>query len=116
LKEVNPLDVVRVYFEFRNNAEIQISERERIWAERDKALAAIEAERELILVYFSQRFEERKAALEQLFRLLNEGSNSKDAAKIDIALEGILGVVRDSPLKDFDSFGTTRREGRIIDI
>jgi hypothetical protein len=116
LKEINPLDVLRVYLDYRKTAEIQVTERERIWAERDKALAAIEAERDLLLVYFKQRFEERKGALEQFFGLLKEGSIAKDADKIDVALEGILGVVKDSPLKDFESFRRTRREGRIIDI
>lgn len=116
LKEINPLDVLREYFEYCRTAEIQITEREQIWAERDKALAAIEADKELLLVYFGQRFEERKGVLERFFDLLTEAGMEKNADKIDVALEGILGVLKDSPLKDIESFRRTRREGRIIDI
>ena len=104
LREVTPFDVLRLYVEYRKTAEIQVTERERIWAERDKAVAAIEAERELLLVYFKQRSEEREGVLEQFFALLKEGRIARDADKIDVALEGILGVVKDSPLKDLENF------------
>ena len=116
LTEINPLDVLRVYLDYRKTAEIQVTERERIWAERDKALAAIEADRELLLTYFSRRFEERRATLEEFFALLREGASSRNELKVDRALEGILDVVRNSPLKDFEEFRRVRREGRIIDI
>jgi hypothetical protein len=116
LQALSPLDVLRAYVEYRKSAEVQITERERIWAERDKALLAIEAERDILLVYFKQRFAERKGALEQFFGLLEEGSADKDGHKIDVALDGILHIVGDSPLKDFEAFRKTRRAGRIIDI
>jgi len=116
VKNINPLDVVREYVDYRKCIEQQKTESKRIKAERDRAVKAIETEKEVILAYFDMRFKERKQALKHLFKTLDKGIVSKDNEIIDKALCGIVVIIKDNPLKDFQSFRRQRLEGEIIEI
>ena len=116
LVSVNPLEVIREYVNYRRIVEEQKTERERIVAERTRAVKAIEAEKEVILDYFERRFKERKEALSGLFNILHDGIVNKNDNAVDKALEGIVGIVKDNPLKDFETFRQARLSGKTIEI
>lgn len=116
VQNLNPLEVLREYISYRQIASEQQTERERIAAKRDVAVRLIESEREIILKYFQQRFAERKTALDGFFDILHTAVQQKDEHAMDTALSGILGVVKDSPLKDFDTFRKARADNRVIEI
>ena len=101
---------------FLKTASEQKTERERIAAKRDVAVKLIESEREVILEYFKARFAERKEALQGLFEILHQAVEAKNEHAMDTALGGILGIVKDSPLKDFDSFRQARADNKILEI
>ena len=78
--------------------------RQAIIANEDVLIARITAEKEVILAYFDHRFTERRAALDELFELLNYAVGSRDNHQLNVALAGILGVIQDNPLDDFETF------------
>ena len=116
VQNLNPLEVVREYVSYLKTVSEQQTERARIAAKRDVAVRLIESEREIILDYFAQRFAERKAALNGFFDVLHAEAQEKNDHAMDTALSGILGIVKDSPLKDFEAFRQARADNRVIEI
>lgn len=116
VSNTNPLDVLKEYVAWRKIAEEQKTERQRIIAKRDVAVLAIEAERDVLLEYFQLRFSERKHALDGMFKVLNKAVEDKNDTAMDAALNGILEVVKDNPLKDFETFRVSRAKGEILEI
>lgn len=80
------------------------TKRRAIIANRDVLIARLTAEKETILAYFNHRFAERRAALDEFFELLHYAVDSKDNHRLNAALAGILGVIQDNPLDDFETF------------
>ncbi len=100
----NPIKVLSDYLEYRNTVEQNVTAREEIKAKRDVAIEVIRAQEKIILEYFEKRFKERKDALQNFFQLLWKAVESKDEIQLDVALTGILGVIKDNPLGDFENF------------
>ena len=73
-----------------------------IIANRDILIARLTAEKEAILAYFSHRFAERRAALDEFFELLRHDVDSDDNHQLNVALAGILGIIQDNPLADLE--------------
>jgi hypothetical protein len=107
---------LKEYVAWRKIAEEQKTERQRIFAKRDVAVLAIEAERDVLLEYFRLRFSERKHTLDGMFRVLHTAVEDKNDSAMDAALNGILEVVKDNPLKDFETFRASRAKGEILEI
>lgn len=116
VQNLNPLEVVREYVSFLKTASEQKTERDRIASKREVAVKIIESEKEIILEYFKARFAERKEALQGLFDILHQAVETKNEHAMDTALGGILGIVKDSPLKDFVSFRQARADNKILEI
>ncbi len=116
VRNLNPFEVLVEYLSYRKTVEEQQTERERIAARRDIAVRLIESEREIILKYFAQRFAERKDALNGLFDVLHTAMQEKNEHAMDMALSGIVAIVKDSPLKDFETFRQARADNRVIEI
>lgn len=116
VQNLNPLEVLREYCACRKAMEEEATRREEIRAKRDVAVAAIQAQRELIEKYFEHRFAERASALSMFFKHLEHAVDTRNDAELDTALNGILSVVKDSPLKDYESFRAARIEGKVIEI
>lgn len=116
VQSLNPLAVVQEYYAFRKVVEKQETERERIIAQRAIAVRTIEAERDTILEYFKLRFAERGEALSGFFDALHRAVEAKSDKAMDIALAGILGIIKDSPLKDFEAFRNSRAKGEILEV
>lgn len=80
------------------------TKRQAIVANREVLIARITAEQEAILAYFTQRFAERRVALDEFFELLRHAVDSRDSHQLNAALAGILGIIQDNPLDDFETF------------
>jgi hypothetical protein len=116
LSQLNPLEVVREYVRWRVVAEEQRTERKSIKARRDIAVLAIESERKTIADYFDRRFAERRAVLDEMFRVLRHAVETKNEAALDAALRGIVQVVGDNPLSDFAAFREARSTGAVLEF
>ena len=80
------------------------TKRQAIIANRDVLIARLTAEKDTILAYFSHRFAERRAALCEFFDLLRHAVDGGDNHQLNVALAGILGIIQDNPLDDFETF------------
>lgn len=78
--------------------------RQAIAANRDVLVARVNAERDAILAYFGHRFAERRAALDELFVTLRHATANGDNGQLVVALSGILGIIQQNPLDDFETF------------
>ena len=95
------IEGISAYF---RTLEEEETKRQAIAANRDVLVARINAERDAILAYFGHRFSERRAALDEFFELLRHASDKGDNEQLTVALTGILGVIQQNPLDDFETF------------
>ena len=110
-KAANPLVAVEACIEYAKIAEQERTERQRIKAQRDVAVEAIRAQKEVILKYFDMYFAERREALGKFFHELDEGMRTKDDKLLDGGLQGIVAIVRENPLKDLAAFQKNMKKG-----
>jgi hypothetical protein len=99
-----PLAVVSELLDYLKVKEQETTARLRIRAQRDVLVRALENEKEIILSYFQVRFAERKSALEQLFALLQTAAEKGEEKSLDIALTGIVTILKENPLGDLVEF------------
>lgn len=93
--------------EYLKTREAEKTNRELIQAKAQAFQAALQARREILLVYFEHRFAERREALAEFYRLLHIAVETGDTHQLDAAIGGILGIIKDNPLDDFDHFRET---------
>lgn len=98
------LAVITEALAYLKTREEEQTKRAYIAARRDVLVSAVEAKERVLTAYFEQRFAERKGALDQFYALLHRATESGDQAQLDAALAGILGIVKDNPLKDLETF------------
>jgi hypothetical protein len=116
LPNANALQLVSEFVKYQNVLAVQSTERERIAAKRAIVLQSLANEREVILDYFAKRFSERANSLDQCFSLLSQAINDKNDKAIDASLAGLLGIIGDNPLSDFEAFKRFRQSGEILEI
>ena len=116
IQNLNPLAVLQEYFSYKKATEQEVTHRQEIISKREIAVTAILAQKEVIEKYFQLRFEERSSILSEFFTLLHHAINERDSTELDTALNGILDLVRESPLKDFETFRHAYTEGKTIEI
>lgn len=104
VRAINPIAVITEAVEYLKTREEEQTKREHIWSKRDVLITALNNEKDVILAYFEHRFKERKATLEQFYDMLQRASRSGKADQLQVALNGILGIIQDNPLKDFAEF------------
>lgn len=104
LSSIDPLAVIREVVELVKTISDADREREAIWARREVLVTALNNEKELLLSYFDRRFSERENALSAFYDLLHKAVDSGNSEVLQAALAGILGVLKDSPLSDLESF------------
>ena len=101
---VNPLAVVTEAVKYLETRQEEKTKREYIWAKRDVLVTELNNEKEVVLSYFEHRFAERKGALEQFYSLLHRAVDTGNDQHLETALNGILGIIQENPLKDFAEF------------
>lgn len=101
---LDAISVIAAFTEMLKVVQTEETKRAQIAAQRDVLIQALATEREVMLAYFEQRFAERRETLDRFFLLLDYGVTHHDTASIDAALTGILGIIQDNPLRDFETF------------
>ncbi len=101
---VNPLAIVTEVVGYLKTRQEEETKRAYIWAKRDAIVAELNNEKEVVLSYFEHRFAERKGALEQFYSLLHRAVDTGNDQQLQTALNGILGIIQENPLKDFAEF------------
>ncbi len=101
---LDSLAVIQACLDYLRIREEETTKRTYIAAQHEVLVQAITTERELLMHYMGQRFAERKAALDQLFVILQQGVEARDHHIIDQSLGGILGILKDNPLSDLATF------------
>jgi hypothetical protein len=110
---VDSFTVITAFLEYLRVYQEESTKRAEIAARRDVLVTAITVERDFITMYFERRFAERRDALERFFAILDQGVEAGDTIVIDRSLAGILGILQDNPLKDFETFRTSWRDPNI---
>ena len=85
-------------------AEIETTKRAQIMRQRDETIARIQAVQQTMELYLNRTFDERKENFSRLFDVLDRAQEGNDLQGMQLALSGILELVKTSPFKDFASF------------
>ena len=107
LAGLDPQAIINAGVEYLKTREAEKTNREWIQANYQAFLAALKAEQEALLVYFEHRFAERREALREFYQVLHKAAEIGDDHQLDVAICGILGIVKDNPLNDFEKFRET---------
>lgn len=98
------MGIISAAVEYMKIHEAENTRREYIRARSDALVAALNNERDVILAYFEHRFAERRSALDEFYALLRASVDSDDAARLQVALAGILGIIQNNPLGELAEF------------
>ena len=85
-------------------AEEEATKRAEIAAARDVAVERMDATRQVISQYLERTFDERRGNFDRLFDVLDRAQADDDLEGMQLALTGILDLVKSSPFKDISSF------------
>jgi hypothetical protein len=96
--------VINAIKEYSIVQEQEQTKREDIWARRDVALAAIVAERDVLLTYMEHVFVERHRNFAHFFEMMDKGIMGNDSELIQKAMEGVLATILTSPFADLADF------------
>ena len=83
-----------------NTCEVEKTKRSTIAAQRDVAIANIDAQKEIILKYMAFAFSERAAVLTKNFDILDVAIQNNDYNMLNLALGTIVQVVQTSPFHE----------------
>ena len=101
---VDAMAVIKDAIDYFQTAEKEATKREYIRNQRDTIVRALEYEKDVLLAYFDRRFDEREASLDRLFNVLDRAVDEGDHKVLDKAVDGIIGVLNENPLKDLKTF------------
>lgn len=89
--------------EYKKIAAQEKTKREVIGAWRDVRLAELKNQQEILRLYLENTFKERRKMIDGLFEALDKGMEAGNIHVIDTAINGIVSIAKDSPLKQVDN-------------
>lgn len=95
--------LVNSHKEYKMIAERELTKREMIKTWKETHLAQIQAQQEILRDYLKYTFAERKTAIDGFFEVLDKGFESNNLEMINMAIGGIVGIVKTSPLQQVES-------------
>lgn len=111
---LNPEGVVKAVHEMilmagevRKYEEAQVTARVSIAAERDVALARIQAEKDNLERYLSRSFDERAENFDRLFGVVDNALETNNMEALALGLESVIHLAASSPFKDLRSVENT---------
>lgn len=108
--------VLRSLAEMRTEQARTEREIAKIEATRDVLIAELQLKYGLIHAALSEIFDERRAAMEKHFAIIDRGIATNDRALIVAGLNGVASIVNTSPFADFDKLGKLLESGGTIEI
>ena len=111
---LNSQEIISAGADYLKTREAEKTNRELIRANYQAVLAALQAEQEALLVFFEYRFAERREALGEFYLVLHKAVQTGDDHQLDVAICGILGIIKDNPLNDFEKFRQTYNDPNAV--
>lgn len=82
--------------------EEEVTKRHNITAMKEFEIEKIQAQKEVLKDYFEKTFSERKINFDKMFDLLDKGIASNNSELIQLSLNSIVDMAKDSPLKHIE--------------
>jgi len=79
------------------------TKRHNISAMKDIEIEKIQAQKEILKIYFDGIFSERKYMIEQMFDKLDKGIENNNLELIQMSMSSIVSIAQESPLKQVES-------------
>jgi hypothetical protein len=92
--------VVQAYLECKRIIETETTKRREIEAWEKTKLAEIQAQRDLLIGYLEQSFDERSQNFKSLFQLVDQALANGDNQQLALTLDSIINLAKSSPFKD----------------
>ncbi|WOB45761.1 hypothetical protein HNI00_11905 [Thermoleptolyngbya oregonensis NK1-22] len=92
--------VVQAYLEYKRIIETETTKRREIEAWEKTRLAEIQAQRDLLIGYLEQSFDERSQNFKSLFQLVDQAIANGDNQQLALTLDSIVNLAKASPFKD----------------
>lgn len=102
-------ELVTMAGEVSKFTEVQKTVRKEIESERDKYVAKINAQKEIMLVYLEKSFDERKVNFEKLFSIVDHAIANNNMQQLAVGLDSINNLALSSPFKDLASIESTQK-------
>ncbi len=90
--------LITAWKDYQNTAQIESTQRERIWADRDVKLAAIKEQAAIMRQMIESTFQERSQNFERYFTLLDQGFANGNDQQINAALTMIVEQTKVNPM------------------
>jgi hypothetical protein len=100
--------LVQAWNEYQVIAEQEKTKRRDIEAWEKVTLAKIKAQRNFLIKYLEQSFDERSENFKRLFNLVDRSLSSGDNQKLALILEEITTLAQSSPFKTFSNLSTVK--------
>ena len=95
--------------EVQKFCEVQQTKRAEINAKRDVLIGQIEREKEIILEYLKEAFDERRTCFDKLFSIVDKAIENGNNEQLSLALQSINILASESPFKVLSSISATQK-------
>lgn len=101
--------VVQAYLECKRIIETETTKRREIEAWEKTKLAEIQAQRDLLIGYLEQSFDERSQNFKSLFQIVDQAISASDNQQLGLVLNSIIDLAKSSPFKDLADLSTVKK-------
>jgi hypothetical protein len=100
--------LVQAWQEYQTIAKQEKTKRRNLEAWEKVTLAEIKAQRDFLIKYLEQSFDERSENFKRLFHLVDQSLSSGDNQQLALILEEITTLAQSSPFKNFSQLSTVK--------
>jgi len=91
--------LVQAHKEYQVVTQVEQTKRAAIGAWKDTRLASLNSQREVLHQYLESTFIERRHAIDEMFKRLDDGIANGNMDVVNVAMNSIVSVVKTSPLE-----------------
>ena len=104
---INPLEVIRdiadAYYSYKQISEAEKTKRQQIKSWEKVNIERIRAQRDILMRYLDQSFDERKENFKRLFNILDQCIEQGNTESLALTLKSVIDLAKSSPFKDLES-------------
>lgn len=109
---INPIEVIKditeAYYSYKEISESEKTKRQQIKSWERVNVDRIRAQREILMRYLDQSFDERKENFKRLFNILDQCIEQGNTESLALTLKSVIDLARSSPFKDLESGANVR--------
>lgn len=102
-------EVTQAYLECKRIIETETTKRREIEAWEKTKIAEIQAQKDLLIEYLEQSFDERSQNFKSLFQLADQALANGDNQQLALTLDSILNLAKASPFKDLADLSKVKK-------